>query len=107
MAITVFSLYPKSENSTFDRKYYVENHLPLILEAWKPYGLLDVKLVGVSGNIDGTAAPFAVHATMTWKSLEGFQNAFGDPKTADILADVPHYTNTTPTIFWGEDIGSA
>jgi hypothetical protein len=65
MPITVFSLYPKTPKSAFDMDCYVKKHLPMVLEAWKPYGLLDVKLIGLRAGIDSSRPSFNTIAIMS------------------------------------------
>ena len=38
----VYVTYAGPAGSRFDREYYVERHLPLVLRAWTSYGLLGV-----------------------------------------------------------------
>lgn len=38
----VYVRYRGSSESRFDRNYYVDHHLPLVMQAWGPYGLEDI-----------------------------------------------------------------
>lgn len=37
---TIFVTYPGDATTRFDRDYYIQAHMPLVRDAWRPYGLL-------------------------------------------------------------------
>lgn len=38
-ATVVYVTYQGTPHSRFDRHYYLNHHLPLVMKAWQPYGL--------------------------------------------------------------------
>ena len=81
--------YPSSEGSTFDHDYYRDHHVPLAAKTW-----------GITGaEIDkGVDGPYVAAVHFRFESLEAMQAAMGQPGTADVLADVPNYTNIQPVM---------
>lgn len=88
-------MYPNGDSATFDMDYYCNRHMPLVRE------LLGVKVkdVGVDQGIGqpGSPAPFIAMGHLMFDSVEDFQSAMNThgPK---LMADIPNYTNTRPTI---------
>ena len=95
--IRVNVLYPNNPGSTFDLDYYLSKHLPLVQS--KLGGALKSMTVdhGLSGGQPGTEAAYRVILSMLFDSVDAFQRAF-TPHSAEILADIPSYTNVAPTL---------
>jgi uncharacterized protein (TIGR02118 family) len=95
--IKVSVLYPNSDGSTFDIDYYLTKHIPMVTQklgaALKSIGVDR----GLSGMTPGSAPAFTVACYLEFDSVESFQASFG-PHAADILADIPNYANTPPTV---------
>ncbi len=95
--IKVSVLYPNSEGSTFDLDYYLSKHMPMVTQkldsALKSIGVER----GLSGLNLGSAPAFTVACHLGFDSLESFQASFAQ-HAADILADIPNYGNTPPTV---------
>jgi uncharacterized protein (TIGR02118 family) len=81
--------YPKGEGSTFDHDYYRDTHVPMALKAW-----------GLSGaEIDkGVDGPYVAGVHFKFESTEAVGAAMAAPGTAEVLADVPNFTNITPVL---------
>jgi uncharacterized protein (TIGR02118 family) len=92
-------IYPAGEDTQFDMDYYLNTHMPLVQKRWGGSGLLnwDV-MVGEKGE------DFHVMATLTWDKAESFANA---PHVAEVMGDVPNFTNTTPAKRVGTIIASS
>ena len=41
--VTVYVTYSGSAGARFDRTWYVERHLPLVMTSWSQYGLEEVR----------------------------------------------------------------
>lgn len=89
-------LYPAGDGATFDHDYYRNNHVPLAVKTW-----------GLSGaDIDrGLDGPYVAAVHFTFESTDAIAAAMGNPGTADVLADVPNYTNITPVMQTSEIVG--
>jgi uncharacterized protein (TIGR02118 family) len=95
------ALYPNREGTTFDMAYYCNRHIPLVQrllgETLKAVSVEQ----GVGGEAAGSAPPFLASGHLTFESLAAFQTAFA-AHAAEIIADVPNYTNSQPIIQIGE-----
>jgi uncharacterized protein (TIGR02118 family) len=95
--INVCIMYPNTEGSHFDMAYYCAKHIPLVRRLLGPALLNAVVEEGLGGMEPGSRAPYAALGNLYFESLDAFQKAFG-PHAAQIVGDIPNYTNTQPTI---------
>ena len=51
----------------------------------------------MGGGQPGSTAPFVAIGYLTFDSVESFQSAF-TPHAAEIMGDIPNYTNAQPII---------
>jgi uncharacterized protein (TIGR02118 family) len=95
--IKVSVLYPNNEGSTFNMAYYCDKHMPMVRQklgtALK--GLAAEQ--GLAGAAPGSPPPFLALGHLLFESLEAFQAAFAAHGPA-LVADIPNFTNTQPTI---------
>jgi uncharacterized protein (TIGR02118 family) len=95
--IKVSVLYPNAADARFDMSYYLERHMPMLS------GLMGGALKGMNveqglaGGQPGVAAPYIALGHLLFESLDAFQALFAQHGGA-ILADIPNYTNTQPTV---------
>jgi uncharacterized protein (TIGR02118 family) len=99
--IKVSVLYPSGSGNRFDMEYYLSTHMPMVGQ--KLAGALKGMSVdqGLGGGAPGTPPPFMAIGHLLFDSVEAFQKAF-DAHAPGILADIPNYTNTQPTILVSE-----
>jgi len=90
-------LYPNAPNATFDMKYYVNHHLPMVRDRCAPECHAIAAESGLAGFAAGSPAPYIAVGYLTFDSEAAFRKAFGAHE-AEILADIPKYTNTSPVI---------
>src|ERR1044071_1120167 len=95
--IKITVLYPNSPDAKFDMTYYVTHHLPMVREKCTPVCRSIAAEGGLAGGDPGSKAPYAAIGHLTFDSLAAFQSSFL-PHAAEILADVPRYTNIQPII---------
>jgi len=95
--ITVTVLYPNSDGLKFDMDYYLKKHMTLL--AQRVGGALKGYTVdrGAAGGAPGSKAPYHVILNLKFESADAFAKAFG-PHAAEIMADIPKYTNVEPVI---------
>lgn len=86
-------LYPNKEGSKFDFKYYMQKHIPMASE------LLNCKIdvAKVVGTPDGSPAPFLCIARIWTNSLPALAAAM-ERHEAEIVGDIPNYTNVEPLV---------
>lgn len=93
----VLVAYPGGEGKTFDRDYYLENHMKLIRDRLGEALKGSMVEYGVAGAAPGSDAPFMTVATMYFQDVDSFGAAFG-PNVPDFMADIPNFTNSEPVI---------
>ena len=95
--IKVSVLYPNEAGKSFDMDYYCTRHIALVLER---VGAACKKVAieqGLSGATPDAPAAFIAMGHMYYDSLEEFQAAFG-PHAAEIMGDIPNYTEIQPLV---------
>ena len=95
--IKVTVMYPNAPDARFDMKYYVTHHMPMVRDRCAGACRGIAAEGGVAGGDPGSKALYIAVGHLTFDSVAAFQSAFG-PHAAEILADVPNYTNTKPII---------
>ena len=94
--IRVNVMYPKQDGGSFDYDYYLNTHMPLVGERWS--GVVRAMEVyrGLSGA-GGADEPYVTVASLKFDSVEAFQQAL-DAHAAEIMGDIPNFTNINPVI---------
>ena len=90
---TLYVTYPGDANTRFDRKYYVNQHLPLVLANWCRYGLETVAAFFPEGDGAGTIAI----CVCTFRDEQSVRASFAATETRAVMADVPRFTDATPS----------
>jgi uncharacterized protein (TIGR02118 family) len=95
--IKVSVLYPNTSGVRFDMTYYLDRHMPMVRDLMG--GALKGMNVeqGLAGGQPGVPAPYIAMGHLFFDSIETFQAAFAQ-HSAPIIADIPNYTNSQPTI---------
>jgi len=93
-------IYPNHEGARFDTRYYRSSHIPMATKIMKASGVILIE--GVPNGT--TAAPYAMIAHFQFPSSEALKAALADPAMADIRADVPKFTDITPTVMLGKSL---
>jgi uncharacterized protein (TIGR02118 family) len=95
--IKVSVMYANSPGARFDHDYYRDTHMPLLKarmgDACKSYTIDK----GLAGGAPGTAATYVAMCHVYCDSLASFQAGFG-PHAAEIMADIPNYTDVSPVV---------
>ena len=95
--IKVSVFYPNGEGKKFDMDYYLNSHVPMIQEKLGAALKGGAVEKGLGGAEPGSPATYVAMGHLLFDSVEAFQSAFG-PHAEAIMADIPNYTNTQPTI---------
>ena len=94
----MIALYTNRPGARFDHDYYLSRHVPMVAERLKPYGLTHAAVNrGVGGAAPGAPAAFLIVATLDFESAEGMQQGMA-AHGAEILGDIPNYTDIEPII---------
>ena len=89
----VFVTYPGDGATRFDCDYYVQAHLPLVLEAWRPHGLQTVAAFFPSGDGAGTICI----CECVFRDDAAVKAALASLRTGPVMADVKNFTDAVPT----------
>ena len=93
-------IYPNHEGARFDTGYYRSIHIPLATKVMKPSNVILIE-----GVPNGTsAAPYAMIAHFQFASSEALKAALANPAMAEVRADVPKFTDITPTVMLGRSL---
>lgn len=90
--IDVTILYPKADDSTFDIDYYATKHMPMFADA--------LGEACVRWGVSGEAGDYHAIGWARVSSQDAFNAAMG-AHGAEIIGDVPNYTNVQPTLLVG------
>jgi uncharacterized protein (TIGR02118 family) len=95
--IKVSVLYPNTPGCKFDMGYYLSKHMPMVQQKLGPACKRMAVEEGIAGGAPGAPATYVAMGHLYFDSTDAFQAAFA-PHAQAILADIPNYTNTQPTI---------
>ena len=99
--IKVSVMYPYSEGARFDHAYYRETHMPLVkarLGSACAYYTVDK---GLAGRAPGSQPTYVAMCAFLCESVEAYEAAL-QPHRAEILADLPRYTDIVPVLQFSE-----
>lgn len=94
---TVYVTYNGAPSERFDRSYYVEHHLPLVMQAWRRYGLEHVAAFFPALSNANTRVGTLVICECRFRDEAAIEACFGSPEAAEVMADVPTFTDISPT----------
>ena len=95
--IKVSVLYPKTSDGSFDMKYYLEQHIPMVQSELGTALKSSSVEEGLAGGAPGEPPAFVAMGHLYFESVDAFQAAFG-PHAESIMADIPNYTNLQPAL---------
>ena len=95
--IKVSVLYPNTAGCKFNMAYYLEQHMPMVKQKLGPACRRMAVEEGIAGGAPGMPATSIAMGHLYFDSTDAFQTAVA-PHAQAILADIPNYTNTQPTI---------
>ena len=95
--IKVTVMYPNAPETHFDHAYYRDRHMPMVKRLMGEHCKYYTVDKGLAGGAPGVPAPFIAMCHIFCDSMEAFQAGFG-PHMADILGDIPNYTNAKPVV---------
>jgi uncharacterized protein (TIGR02118 family) len=95
--IRVSVMYPSGDGVTFDHDYYVNKHMPLVVELLGPALKSASVDHGLGGREPAAPPPYVAIAHLVFDSIEDFQNSMG-PAGPRLAADGSNYTNATAVL---------
>lgn len=94
---TLYVTYQGDEKSCFDRGYYAKSHLPLVSKSFTQYGLLSLSAFYPEIIQPGTL----VICECLFRDETAIYDAFTSAEAAEVMKDVPHFTDISPVRFLG------
>jgi uncharacterized protein (TIGR02118 family) len=94
MASLVVS-YPKQEGAKFDAVYYRDVHIPLVEKNWGDHGLTGADIYWPADDTQPNVAMVVIN----FSSADAIDAALGSAGTAEVMGDVPKFTDIQPTIY--------
>ena len=91
-SFTLYVTYYGDPQSRFDRDYYVNNHIPLVMKAFQQYGLLSAAAFFPAVEQTGTVAI----CECIFRDEEAMKAAFNSAEAPEVMGDVAHFTDLTP-----------
>lgn len=95
--IKVSVMYPNTPGARFNHEYYRDNHMPLVKARMGETCKFYTVDKGLSGGAPGSPATYIGMCHIFSDSVESFQAGFG-PHAAEILGDIPNYTDLAPVM---------
>jgi uncharacterized protein (TIGR02118 family) len=96
--IRVTALYPKTAESHFDMEYYLTKHVPMVKARLQEVGLREIQIdEGLGSAAPDQPPPFAVIGFMIFDKVEDLQHGLA-LHGAEIMGDIPNFTNVQPQI---------
>ncbi len=95
--IKVSVLYPYTPGARFNHDYYRDKHMPLVKARMGDSCLYYTVDKGLAGGTPDSPPAYIGMCHLFCESVEAFQRGFG-PHAAEILGDIPNYTDLSPTL---------
>ena len=97
--IRVTALWPRTNDSHFDMEYYLTKHVPMTKARLESAGFPVVAEVdeGLGSLTPGEPPAYAAIGTLLFETMEDLQTGLA-AHAAEILADIPNFTNVQPVI---------
>ena len=104
MTVTLSVMYPNTPGAKFDMDYYLGAHFDLVGSKWSDKGMVSARAVkGLATPDPDVVAPYLVMALVEFESLEALQAALAET-AAEIMGDVPSFTDIAPEIQISENL---
>lgn len=96
--IRVTVLFPRTSDSHFDMDYYLSKHVPMTKAKLQSLGFpVEAQVDQGLGTVTGEPAPYAAIGYLLFEKMEDLQNGL-TTHGAEIMADIPNFTNVQPQI---------
>jgi uncharacterized protein (TIGR02118 family) len=90
----VYVTYQGTPETRFDRQYYIDTHLPLVMKAWHPHGLESAAAYFPAVLKSGTIAI----CELRFRDEAAVAASLASADTPDVMADVPRFTDVSPAL---------
>ena len=90
--VTVYIAYPGDKATRFDRTYYREKHLPLVMDCWASYGLESLAAFYPENDGSGLVAL----CVCTFRDDAAVDASFHSDRACEVMEDIIHFTDARP-----------
>ncbi|ARP82290.1 ethyl tert-butyl ether degradation protein EthD [Bordetella genomosp. 8] len=90
--VVVYVYYRGTPQTRFDRHYYIQHHLPLVMKSWQRHGLISASAFYPAVAHSGTLAI----CECVFENEAAMEASFNSPESPEVMADVQRYTDATP-----------
>lgn len=90
---TMMVSYAGGQSTRFDREYYVNKHLPLVMRAWKQHGL---RSLAAFFPAEAESATPAV-CLCEFRDDAAMEASLKSPESNTVMADIANFTDAKPT----------
>lgn len=105
--IRVTVLFPKTSDSHFDMDYYLSKHVPMTTQKLQSLGFpVEAEVDQGMGGLTGEPAIYAAIGYLILENMEDLQKGL-TTHGAEIMADIPNFTNVQPLIQVGNIVFGA
>jgi uncharacterized protein (TIGR02118 family) len=106
--IRLTALYPKTSDSHFDMDYYLSKHVPMTTAKLQSLGIpVEAQVDETLGSVPPSEpAPYAAIGYLLFEKMEDLQKGLA-AHGAEIMADIPNFTNVQPQIQIGNIVFGA
>lgn len=97
--IRVAVIYPnkQEQKQEFDIDYFINNHMPLVVEKYTPFGLVKTEVDAAKVKDGAQAAPYIAIGYMMFESTKSFMQAY-KAVGHEIMPDIVNFTDIEPKI---------
>jgi uncharacterized protein (TIGR02118 family) len=94
--IRIVISYPAQPGSRFDVDYYLNTHIPMVLEKLGGHGLTGASVdQGVGGGAPGSPAKYQIQCQLMFPTTEQMQAGMA-AEGAALMADLKNFTDVRP-----------
>lgn len=90
----IYVTYQGDSGTRFDRGYYIETHLPLVMKAWQRHGLESATAFFPDPLRKGTIAV----CELRFRDDAALATSLASPDTAEVMGDVARFTDVKPAM---------
>lgn len=94
--VIAYASYQGTPATRFDRDYYANQHRELSMKLWAKYGLEKATAFFPPADTTGTIAIMELR----FRDQAAFAACMASPEGADLIADIPNYSDEQP-VMWG------
>ena len=90
----IYVTYQGTPETRFDRGYYIDTHLPLVMKAWQQYGLESTASFFPTVAQSGTIAL----AELRFRDDAAVEASLASPEAPGVMGDIPNFTDVQPAL---------